>query len=95
MQKELRKGLVYALVWCAKGDGWEERVSTEGVPSLSGVMEIVQTLPRACAPPRLAVVCLQYGAAQAATRLSQCGIVNVIWLMFGDRQREFSAPAPL
>ena len=80
VEKELRKGLVHTLVWCAKGDGWEDRSTAEGVPSLSSLLDILQALPRTCEPPRVAVVCLQYGAMQAAQRLRQCGIANVIWL---------------
>ena len=62
METQLRKGLIHCMVWCAKGVGWEARDETQRMPSLQSIIEIIAALPASSASPRMAVVCLQYGA---------------------------------
>jgi hypothetical protein len=77
---QLRKGLIHCLVWCAKGVGWEARDETQRMPSLQGIIEIIAALPASSGSPRMAVVCLQYGAQEAARQLYAAGVPTVVWL---------------
>eukprot|EP01051_Picozoa_sp_SAG22_P011575 SAG22_NODE_1126_length_5474_cov_4.748093_1_plen_485_part_00 len=85
VEAQLRQGSVHALVWCAKGDGWEQRTDSESgaelMPSLNRIADIIRELPTTgCAPPAVVVVCLQHGARRAAERLMDAGVPTVVWL---------------
>ena len=82
VEAQLRQGAVHALVWCAKGDGWEARTDAAGelMPSVGRMAEIIRLLPGSgCAPPAVAVVCLQHGARRAAAVLREAGVPAVVW----------------
>ena len=52
---QLADGRVNALVWCAKGDGWEDREAK--VPSLDKVIQLIKDNEEK--RPQVAVACLQ------------------------------------
>ena len=78
---QLRAGLINCLVWGAKGTGWESRTDADEqiMPSVARMAEIIKDQP-ASARPRIAVVCLEYGARVAAQQLHEAGVGTVIWL---------------
>ena len=49
------------------------------MPSLHTVVEAIRSLPSTRAAPRVAVVCLQYGARHAAEELLAAGVQSVLW----------------
>ena len=57
------------------------------MPTLARIGDIIRGLPSA-ARPRVAVICLQYGAQVAAEQLHEAGVPVVLWLsgvdMLGD-----------
>eukprot|EP01049_Picozoa_sp_SAG25_P009825 SAG25_NODE_1010_length_4313_cov_1.562411_1_plen_1437_part_11 len=73
---QLEDGRVNALVWCAKGDGWEDR--EEKLPSLDKVVKLIEE--NEDMRRQVVVVCLQYGAERAAMRLFDVGVQSVVWL---------------
>eukprot|EP01045_Picozoa_sp_COSAG04_P005671 COSAG04_NODE_266_length_18562_cov_11.848995_10_plen_2111_part_00 len=88
VQTHLRDGRVHCLVWCAQGYGWEAR-DRGGVTALDKAAEIIAALPAERARPRVAFLCLRFGASWAAERLLAAGVENVIWVT-ADTQREGS-----
>eukprot|EP01045_Picozoa_sp_COSAG04_P012832 COSAG04_NODE_880_length_9669_cov_3.805747_3_plen_2321_part_00 len=90
VQARLRKGLVHCLVWCARGYGWEAR-DGDGVTSLEEAAGIIDALPADRARPRVAVVCMKFGARHAAQRLLDAGVQTVVWLT-ADLLQEDSEP---
>eukprot|EP01046_Picozoa_sp_COSAG06_P004191 COSAG06_NODE_173_length_21283_cov_14.116220_3_plen_2197_part_00 len=87
VQTQLRKGLIHCLAWCAKGAGFEPR-EDEHVPSLDSIAKIIGSIKPTSSPPRVAVVCLQYGAEAAAKQLHASGVPTVIWLGDVDMFRD-------
>eukprot|EP01047_Picozoa_sp_COSAG01_P024051 COSAG01_NODE_1474_length_10192_cov_7.027742_2_plen_2062_part_00 len=80
VHEHLRGGLIHCLVWCGRGFGWEPRKdrTDRDLQSIFTIADEVTRCPRKA--PRVAVVCLQYGARYAAEYLSEAGIPTVMWL---------------
>lgn len=86
VELQLRRGLIYCLVWCGEGDGWEPREDVQRIPTLQSITTTI-ALPATSPPPHIAVLCLKSNAARAAERLLGAGVNTVMWLtvdMDGD-----------
>ena len=72
VEADLRRHNLHSLVWCALGCGWEQR--SDQTTTLSDIVEILREDKRRA--PKLAVICLKYGAKKAAQKLLQAGIAQ-------------------
>ena len=77
LETHLREGL-RGFVWFGTGWGWEDRQQRLAMPSLSRIAAIIAGPD--CLPPKVAVICLKYGAQAAAEALHMAGVPTVMWL---------------
>ena len=76
LEQHLRDGL-RGFVWFGTGFGWEDR-QQRLMPCLSSI--ITTMAEPGCPSPKVAVICLKYGAKSAAEALHHAGIQTVMWL---------------
>eukprot|EP01048_Picozoa_sp_COSAG05_P012560 COSAG05_NODE_1267_length_5328_cov_2.245554_1_plen_1512_part_01 len=79
----LRKGRwkdqgLRCFMWIGQGCGWEQRAKDEFLPSLERLTKLIQQGDFLA--PKMAVVCLKYGAQAAAEALRQAGVQTVLYL---------------
>ena len=83
LENDLRNGRLHSFVWCGKGEGFEERSVADTMPSLERIGKIIVDLHErelADWTPRVAVICLEFGAEHSAKKLATAGVSHVLWV---------------